>query len=100
METGATLVKEFGEAAVNRVMEQVGQLFSANIRANDLAFCYEETTVALMLGDTGEKEALLAVEKLRRLLREVRWPGKDQTVEFWRPWRKPSCRTDTIPSTS
>ena len=77
-----TLVKEFGEAAVNRMMDQIGQLFSANIRANDLAFRYEETTVALVLGDTGEKEALHALEKLRRLLSEVRLPGKDQPVEF------------------
>jgi len=76
------LIKEFGEAAVNQMMEQIGQLFSTNIRTNDLAFYYEATTVALVLGDTGEKEALLAVEKLRRLLNEVRLPGKQQPVEF------------------
>jgi diguanylate cyclase (GGDEF)-like protein len=77
-----TLIKEHGEQAVTAVMEQIGQLFSANIRTNDLAFRYEATTVALVLGDTGEKEALLAVEKLRRLLEEVRFPGNDQGVEF------------------
>jgi diguanylate cyclase (GGDEF)-like protein len=76
------LIKEYGEQAVTAVMEQIGQLFSANIRTNDLAFRYEATTVALVLGDTGEKEALLAVQKLRRLLAEVRFPGKDQGVEF------------------
>ena len=76
------LIKEYGEQAVTAVMEQIGQLFSANIRTNDLAFHYEATTVALVLGDTGEKEALLAVEKLRRLLGEVRFPGKDKGVEF------------------
>jgi diguanylate cyclase (GGDEF)-like protein len=76
------LIKEHGEQAVTAVMEQIGQLFSANIRANDLAFHYETTAVALVLGDTGEKEALLAVEKLRRLLAEVRFPGKDKGVEF------------------
>jgi diguanylate cyclase (GGDEF)-like protein len=76
------LIKEYGEPAVNQVMEQIGQLFSANIRSNDLAFRYEATTVALVLGDTGEKEALLAVEKLRRLLNEVKLPGKQQPVEF------------------
>ena len=76
------LIKEYGEQAVTAVMEQIGQLFSANIRTNDLAFRYEATTVALVLGDTGEKEALLAVEKLRRLLAEVRFPGKDKAVEF------------------
>ena len=78
----SALIKEYGEAAVTAVMEQIGQLFSANIRTNDLAFRYEATTVALVLGDTGEKEALLAVEKLRRLLADVRFPGKDKSVEF------------------
>jgi diguanylate cyclase (GGDEF)-like protein len=78
----SALVKEYGEPAVEAVMEQIGQLFSANIRTNDLAFRYEATTVALVLGDTGEKEALLAVEKLRRLLAEVKFPGKTQGVEF------------------
>jgi diguanylate cyclase (GGDEF)-like protein len=78
----SALVKEFGEAAVNQMMEQIGQLFSANIRSNDLAFRYEATTVALVLGDTGEKEALLAVEKLRRLLNEVKLPGKQNPVDF------------------
>ena len=76
------LIKEHGEQAVTAVMEQIGQLFSANIRTNDLAFRYEATTVALVLGDTGEKEALLAVEKLRRLLGEVRFPGTDVGVDF------------------
>src|SRR5260370_18198572 len=75
-------IREDGEQAVSAAMEQIGQLFYANIRTNDLAFRYEATTVALVLGDTGEKEALLAVEKLRRLLAEVRFLGKDQGVEF------------------
>ncbi len=78
----SALIKEHGEQAVTAVMEQIGQLFSANIRSNDLAFRYEATTVALVLGDTGEKEAVLAVEKLKRLLGEVRFQGKNQPVEF------------------
>ena len=78
----SALVKEFGEAAVESVIGQIGQLFAANIRTNDLAFRYEATTVALILGDTGEKEALLAVEKLKRLLAEVRYQEKGKAVEF------------------
>jgi diguanylate cyclase (GGDEF)-like protein len=78
----SALIKEFGEAAVTAVMEQVGQTIAANIRTNDLAFRYETTTVALVLGDTGEKEAMLAIEKFRGLLGEVRFPGKDHAVEF------------------
>ncbi|HXY48784.1 MAG TPA: diguanylate cyclase [Terriglobales bacterium] len=78
----SALCKEFGEPAVEAMMEQVGQLFSANIRTNDVAFRYDTMTVALILGDTAEKEGLLAVEKLRKLIAEVRLPGKDQPVTF------------------
>jgi len=36
----------------------------------------------VILGETPEKEALLAVEKLRKLISDVRLPGKDQPVTF------------------
>jgi diguanylate cyclase (GGDEF)-like protein len=64
------------------VMEQIGQLFSANIRQNDLAFRYGATTIALILGETAEKEAVFAVEKLRKLVSEMRLPEKDVPVVF------------------
>jgi diguanylate cyclase (GGDEF)-like protein len=79
---GSAMVKEYGEAAVQRMMEQVGHLFASNIRTNDLAFRYGTTTIAIILGETAEKEALLAVEKLRKLLAEVKLPGKDQSINF------------------
>jgi diguanylate cyclase (GGDEF)-like protein len=78
----SALIKEFGEPAVEATLEQIGQLFTANIRSNDLAFRYDTTTVAIILGDTAEKEALLAVEKLRKLVSDVRFPGKDQPIPF------------------
>ena len=73
----SALIKEYGEQAVAADDGADRAAVSANIRTNDLAFRYEATTVALVLGDTGEKEALLAVEKLRRLLAEVRFPGTE-----------------------
>lgn len=73
----AALLKEYGEAAIESVMEKIGQQFAANIRTNDLAFRYDTTTIALILGDTAEKEALMAVEKLRKVVAEVRLPAKD-----------------------
>jgi diguanylate cyclase (GGDEF)-like protein len=79
---GAAMVREFGEAAVDAVMQEIGQLFTANMRQNDLAFRYETTTVALVLGGTGEKEANLAVDKLRKLLAEVRMPGTEEPMPF------------------
>jgi diguanylate cyclase (GGDEF)-like protein len=78
----SALVKEFGEAAIGAMMEQVGHLFTANIRQNDIAFRYENTTVAVILGETPEKDAMLAVEKLRKLIADVKLPGKDQPVAF------------------
>jgi tetratricopeptide (TPR) repeat protein len=73
----AALVKEHGEAEVGNAMARVGQLFAANIRSNDLAFRYDTTTIAIILGDTAEKEAKLAIEKLRKIVSEVRLAGKD-----------------------
>lgn len=78
----AALVKEFGEAAVESAMQRAGLLIAANIRQNDLAFRYGTTTVAVVLGETAEPEALLAVEKLRKLLTEVRMPEKEEAVPF------------------
>jgi diguanylate cyclase (GGDEF)-like protein len=71
------MIKEHGEADVQAVMEKAGQMFSANIRSNDLAFRYDTTTIAILLGETAEKEAMLAVEKLRKIIGELRWPAKD-----------------------
>ena len=73
----AAMIKEYGEAEVTGAMERIGQLISANIRSNDLAFRYDTTTIALILGDTAQKEATLAVEKLRKVIADVRLPGKD-----------------------
>ncbi len=64
----ATLAKEQGEAAVESAMQRLGQLVAANIRQNDLAFRYATTTIAIILGETAEPEALLVVEKMRRLI--------------------------------
>ena len=73
----AALIKEYGEAAVEGAMERIGQQFAANIRTNDLAFRYDTTTIAIILGETAEKEAMMAIEKLRKIIAGVRLPAKD-----------------------
>jgi len=75
------LIKEYGEAEVQSVMQSVGQLFAANIRSNDLAFRYDTTTIAILLGETAEKEAMLAIEKLRKIIAQVRFPVKEGAAE-------------------
>jgi len=77
----SALIKEYGEAEVQAVMERVGQLFAANIRSNDLAFRYDTTAIAILLGETAEKEAMLAIEKLRKIIAEVRLPAKDSAEQ-------------------
>jgi GGDEF domain-containing protein/tetratricopeptide (TPR) repeat protein len=85
--SAAAMLKEHGEAEITALMEKIGQRFAANIRSNDLAFRYDTTTIALLLGDTAEKEALLAVEKLRKVIADVRLASKagvqkDQPIPF------------------
>jgi GGDEF domain-containing protein/tetratricopeptide (TPR) repeat protein len=78
----AGMLKEIGEAAIETMMQQIGQLFAANIRQNDLAFRYELTTIAIVLGETTEKEGLLAAEKLQRLVGQLKKADKQEAVRF------------------
>jgi diguanylate cyclase (GGDEF)-like protein len=64
----ATIAKEQGEAAADNLMQRLGQLVAANVRQNDLAFRYAGNAIAIILGETGESEALRVVEKMRRLI--------------------------------
>lgn len=77
----AALVKEYGEAAVEATMDKIGQQIAANIRTNDLAFRYDITTIALILVDTAEKEAMMAIEKLRKVISGVHLPAKDGSAK-------------------
>ncbi len=70
--SGTAMVKEAGEPAVESMMRDIGQLVTANLRQNDSAIRYDTASVALMLADTGEKNALLVLEKLRKLLGNIR----------------------------
>ena len=64
----ATLAKEQGEAAADNMMQRLGQVVAANVRQNDLAFRYAANAIAIVLGETAEAEALMVVEKMRRLI--------------------------------
>jgi len=98
----AAMIKEYGEAAVQAVMERAGQLFAANIRTNDLAFRYDTTSIAILLGETAEKEGMLAIEKLRKIIADVRLPAKDggaqgPTVQFSAGLAEAVIRTEYDP---
>jgi diguanylate cyclase (GGDEF)-like protein len=78
----SAMLKEFGEATVEATMRQIGQLFAANIRQNDLAIRYETTTIAVVLGETAAQEGLIAAEKLRKLVSKVTVFEKEVPVAF------------------
>src|SRR5205814_10182097 len=58
MKFGAAFGKEPGEGAVDSTMQRMGQIVAANIRQNDLAFRYTANTIAIVLGETSEREAM------------------------------------------
>jgi diguanylate cyclase (GGDEF)-like protein len=72
----SSLVKEYGEPAVEALLQQIGQGINGHIRQNDVALRYEQTTIALLLADTGEKNAFFVVDKLRKVLASIHAPGK------------------------
>jgi len=76
----SVLVKEIGEAAVENVMQSIGQTICAHIRQNDVAVHYELTTIAVVLSDTNEKNAFFVVDKLRKVVGTTKVPGTNREV--------------------
>ena len=77
-----SLLKELGENGVEALIHQIGQLFSTNIRQNDLAFRYDTTIIAIVLAETGEKDGLLAAEKLQRLMGHAKLAERKDAIRF------------------
>ena len=77
----AAMAKDQGEAAVDSTMQRLGQVVSSNVRQNDLAFRYATSAIAVVLGETAEKEALLVVEKMRRVITAAT-PEKQVATSF------------------
>ncbi len=78
----SAMLKEFGEAAIEGAMQRIGQVFAANVRQNDLAFRYDTTSIAMVLGETAEKEALMAVDKLQKILSEIHISENNIPIPF------------------
>jgi diguanylate cyclase (GGDEF)-like protein len=77
----AALAKEQGEAAAESTMQRLGQVVAANVRQNDLAFRYAANAIAIVLGETAEKEAVLVAEKMRRVMGSA-VPEKGLATQF------------------
>ena len=75
----SALTKEVGEAAVESMMQQIGQTICSHVRQNDVAVRYDLTTIALLLSDTNEKNAFLVADKMRKVVAPTKITGTDKT---------------------
>lgn len=75
-----TLLKEAGDARTESMMQQVGQVMGSHLRQSDMAVRYDMTTIAIILSDTNEKNAFFVVEKICRVLANMKSPGTDRPL--------------------
>jgi diguanylate cyclase (GGDEF)-like protein len=74
-ENPANLVKTLGDAGVQRYLQQVAKILQANLRQNDVSLRYSPCAIAVIFPDTALPQGGLAVEKLRRLIAQVKMDG-------------------------
>jgi diguanylate cyclase (GGDEF)-like protein len=74
------LARGAGEAAVESMMQNIGQSVAASIRQTDTAVRYDRTSIALILGDTKDTNAFFVIDKLRKMIANVKVPGTENPV--------------------
>jgi GAF domain-containing protein/Flp pilus assembly protein TadD len=74
-ENAATLVKTLADAGVQRYLQQVAKALQSSLRQNDVAVRYSPFSIAVVFPDTALPQGGLAVEKLRRLVAQVKLDG-------------------------
>jgi diguanylate cyclase (GGDEF)-like protein len=74
-DNAAKLVKTLGDAGVQKFLQQVAKILQGNLRQNDVAFRYSPCAIAVIFPDTPLPQGGLAVEKLRRLIAQVKMDG-------------------------
>ncbi len=68
----AGLISSLGDAGVQRYMEQFSKALQSNLRQNDVAVRYSPCAVAIIFPDTALPQAGLALEKLRRIVSQIK----------------------------
>ena len=75
-------MRQQGEAALDRYVEQVARSLQPMVRQNDVAVKYTAWSLAFILPDTGIQGARILAGKLRRAATNVRvpWDGGNLTI--------------------
>ena len=74
-ENATGLIKTLGDAGMQRYLLQVAKALQGNLRQNDIAIRYNPCAIAVVFPDTALAQGGLAVEKLRRILSQVKVDG-------------------------
>jgi diguanylate cyclase (GGDEF)-like protein len=82
LDRGGDLLRQHGDAAVERHVEQLARALSSAIRQTDVAVKYTAWSLAFILPGTPLEDARALAEKLRQLATEVQppWGAHDLTV--------------------
>jgi diguanylate cyclase (GGDEF)-like protein len=82
LDHGNEILRQHGDAAVDRYMEQLAKSLSSTIRQTDIAVKYTAWSLAFILPDTSLENGHILAEKLRKAAGDVHpsWGGKDLTV--------------------
>lgn len=71
-ENPAGLLKAIGDAGVQRYMQQFSKTVQSNLRQNDVSIRYSPCSIAVIFPDTNLAQGGLAVEKLRRIISQIK----------------------------
>ncbi len=74
-ENPTRLLKTLGDGGLQRYLQQVAKALQSNLRQNDIAVRYSPVSIAVVLPDTAVPQGGLALEKLRRVLAQVKLDG-------------------------
>lgn len=97
LDKGNALMRQVGEAAMQKFMQQAGEAVLSAIRQNDLAIRYTATSLAVVLGDTTAKKVQPVVDKLRKQLNALKLPDGKDSLTFSAGVSEAAIRPDYDP---
>ncbi|MGE5325768.1 MAG: GGDEF domain-containing protein, partial [Deltaproteobacteria bacterium] len=76
-ENASALVKQLGDAGLQKYVKQIAKALQSNMRQNDIAVRYNPCSIAVLFPDTALPQGGLAVEKFRRAVGQIRPDGSN-----------------------
>jgi diguanylate cyclase (GGDEF)-like protein len=82
VDRGGEILRQHGDAAVDRYIEQLARSLSSSVRQTDIAVKYTAWSLVFILPDTGIDNALILADKLRQTAAAVKpsWGTPELTI--------------------